>query len=202
MNGLLNENFLYGFLLARDREDQNEKLQIGLTAGQFPARNPLGLVLLKGQIDRLEQSERVLEQVRKERDALRNQVQQLSGDGSTGGQGGAKVAGGSGEGGEAGALGGGSGTAERQAEAELRGRLDHYKNRLAEADKALAACHANLDAAGEDLAARTAQLEACTAAAAKRLSEVEKIFADYETPDGCKAAVDEIKGLVLDAVTP
>lgn len=196
MNGLLNENFLYGFLLAKDREDQTEKLQIGLTAGQFPARNPLGLVLLKGQIDRLEETEQDLEQVKKERDALKDQVKQLSGDPPTGGPEGTVA------GQDGGAAAGGAEATDRQALADLRGRIAYHRDRSEAADKALDACQEGLSAAQEALAAATARLEACNAAAADRVAAVKKIFAEYEAPEGCKEAVDEIQGLVLDAVTP
>lgn len=71
MTGLFNNNFLFGFLLARDRKDQNEKLSFGLTASQFSRNNPLGLVMLKKQID-------TLEEVEGERDALQEEVKRLA----------------------------------------------------------------------------------------------------------------------------
>lgn len=50
MNGIFNNNFLIGFLLAKDLP-RNEALTVGLTSGMFPQNNMVGPLLLKPQID-------------------------------------------------------------------------------------------------------------------------------------------------------
>ena len=50
MNGIFNNNFLIGFLLAKDLP-RNEALTVGLTSGMFPQNNMVGPLLLKSQID-------------------------------------------------------------------------------------------------------------------------------------------------------
>ena len=50
MTGLLNQNFLLGFLLARDL-GQQESVTVGLAASQMRERNLIGPVLLKPLID-------------------------------------------------------------------------------------------------------------------------------------------------------
>ena len=50
MNGIFNNNFLIGFLLAKDLS-RNEALTVGLASGMFPQNNMVGPLLLKPQID-------------------------------------------------------------------------------------------------------------------------------------------------------
>lgn len=50
MNGIFNNNFLVGFLLAKDLP-RNEALTVGLASGMFPQNNMVGPLLLKPQID-------------------------------------------------------------------------------------------------------------------------------------------------------
>lgn len=50
MNGMFNNNFVVGMLLARDLPRQDQLLT-GLVAGQMPANSPIGPLLLKPIID-------------------------------------------------------------------------------------------------------------------------------------------------------
>lgn len=50
MNGLFNQNFLVGMLLARDME-RDKALLVGLMAGQMSPKNPVGPILVKPLLD-------------------------------------------------------------------------------------------------------------------------------------------------------
>lgn len=56
MNSMIGMNFLFGYLVARDRP-QNEAIMTGLTASLFPANNLVGPVLLKTQVDKVKDLE-------------------------------------------------------------------------------------------------------------------------------------------------
>lgn len=57
MNNIFGMNFLFGYLIARDRP-RNEAFTTGLTASLFPANNLVGPVLLKTQVDKLNDLEK------------------------------------------------------------------------------------------------------------------------------------------------
>ncbi len=80
MNGnLFNNNFLLGFaFLGQDFEDQQDKLEIALTASQLrPGFNP-GIIALKQRVDSHVEVIDQLNTRTNERDALRQQVAFLS----------------------------------------------------------------------------------------------------------------------------
>lgn len=56
MNGIFNNNFMLGFLLAKDRP-RDEALNAGLQLGQMPANSPIGMVLVKRQVDQKQELE-------------------------------------------------------------------------------------------------------------------------------------------------
>ncbi|WP_227370553.1 hypothetical protein [Halomonas sp. M20] len=56
MNEIFNNNFLFGFLLAKDRP-RDEALNAGLQLGQMPANSPIGMVLVKRQVDQKQELE-------------------------------------------------------------------------------------------------------------------------------------------------
>jgi DNA repair exonuclease SbcCD ATPase subunit len=187
MNGLFNKNFLYGYLLARDREDQNEKLNFGLTAGQFPRSNPLGLVLLKRQID-------TLEEVEGERETLRQRVEEL-------------------ESGENGQPRGVIGTPVSSVNtAELQAALAFWKEHSANATERVGQLEEELTEHRLKLATVMAELEGCRKEAQERLRRVISAFEAFEFPlnadlsdEQTKMAMDavkELRGRIVDIVTP
>ena len=57
MDNLFGMNFLFGYLIAKNRP-RNEALTTGLTASLFPANNLVGPLLLKTQVDKTSEAER------------------------------------------------------------------------------------------------------------------------------------------------
>ncbi len=63
---LFNDNFLMGWLISKDRDDNSEAIKTGLTASQFPANNPMGVLLLKNHVDTIIDLEQQVESLKNE----------------------------------------------------------------------------------------------------------------------------------------
>jgi Skp family chaperone for outer membrane proteins len=62
--------FIAGLALSRNRPSNSEKIRGALQAGQFSSGAPIGLVLMKQQVDQIERLEAEVQSLTQERDAL------------------------------------------------------------------------------------------------------------------------------------
>ena len=186
MNEFLNNNFLFGFLLARDREDQNQKLSYGLTAGQFPKANPLGLVLLKRQID-------TLEEVEGERDTLQRRVEELEAGGGQDAGGGQVDQTPTSSGDDS----AGENLRLRRRIQQLESDLEFYKGKAEALDEAQAELHRTRN-----------DLVRCEKLRQNAAEAIQRHFAEFTLPTDAQLsteqtkkvanAIDELRGKVLD----
>jgi hypothetical protein len=74
MNGMFNQNFLTGLIVARERPPQEQFLS-GFVAGQMPANSPIGPLLLQPIVSRTTAAERERATAQSEAAALRQELE-------------------------------------------------------------------------------------------------------------------------------
>lgn len=76
MDGVFNQNFMLGFLMAKDRP-RDEAISAGLQLSQAPANNAVSVVLVKKQVDKVTELETLNKKQSEEIDALQASIRKL-----------------------------------------------------------------------------------------------------------------------------